>query len=530
MLMVLSGLLTVGAHPARADTPPIKLDVKLDLGADGLLAVTSTITVPEGATAEGRLPLSVPVEGNRTQNFEVSDIATTGGASTAVDADALSISAPAGESSVTYSVRGTVADGDDLQQFTWLLAAGWSAPIETLTGSFTSPTAEPDSPICAYGEIGVRRLCSLTQTDSRGSVTFQNNNLDTDNVAVFSVLLPAGTATATAEFTATVDAVGPSAVRDTAGLIAVAAAIAVALLLIGLAWLRRRADEAAGRTPGQSPELLANHQGGVAFASPDGVLPGQIGTLTTGRARPSDFGATILDLAVRNYLWVAEVAGPDGASDFQISRRAELDNAVTAFERAAVGAILPGDRESVAVAELVQSPRPVDLQTTRAAITSSLVTGGWLRRRHRAEMVGFALLGLGAVAAVVLAFAGTGVLWGVALAVLGAGLASAGRLLPSRTTSGTRLAAAIGGMRPYLTGLNPESVAPPARPVLFQRAIPYAHALGELRIWLGQWGTGDPGALDWYRALDDRPPLAGVATFAAVLDGVAAQSEAAEER
>jgi hypothetical protein len=522
LVVVLLAWLTVGTTTAHAESAPITVDVKLDLKADGVLAVTTTTTVPDGSNAVGRVPLQVPVEANRTQHFGVSDISTTGGASASVQGDALVISAPAGSSTVTYSVRGSVADGPGLQQFTWVLAAGWSAPIEKLSGTFTSPSAKPDSPICAYGQIGVRRLCSLTQTDLNGSVSFRNDNLAPADVAVFSVLLPTGTAAATAQFTPTVTASETAPASDTTGLIAVLAAAVVALVLVALAWLRRRADQNAV-TAGATVQLLAPHDGGVAFASPDGVLPGQIGTATTGHPRPSDFGATILDLAVRNYLWLAERQRSSGAMDFQISRRAPLGRETTVFERAVVEAILPDDRESVSAYELTQSSRPIDLSAAKTALTASAT--GW-RRSRRVELAGYVVLGLGAAAAVVLALLGTGALWGVAVAVLGGGVAAAGRLLPDRTTQGSRLALAVGGMRRYLAVTNPDSISPAARPVLFARAIPYAHAFGDLHNWLDRWGGAGP--VDWYRAAGDRPLPAGLPTLAALLDGVAAQSQAGQ--
>ncbi|OHU96080.1 DUF2207 family protein [Mycobacterium talmoniae] len=506
----------------------MKLDVQMNLKADGSLAVTATIAVPQGGSASDRLPLDIPVEANRVQHFQVSDLTTTGGASAQVDGRNLVISVPTGTSTVTYTVAGTVSDSPDLQQFTWLLAAGWSSPIETLTGTFVSPAAAPDSPICAYGLLGERRLCSLTQTEVAGKVTFQQNGLKSGSVAVFSVLLPSGTVTATAEFSPLAGA-GAAPAHDLGGVIAVAVATMLALLLAGFGWLRRRADDAVAHTAGATAQLLVPGDGGLAFASPDGVLPGQVGTLTTGRARPADIGATILDLAVRNYLWIAELPGQGGALDYQISRRAPLDGAVTDFERAVVDAVLPGGRENVAASELTH--RPVDLVASRSKVAASVADSGWLRRNaRRLEWAGFALLGIGAVAAACLAVLGAGVLWGVAVAVLGGGVAAAGRLLPPRTKNGTRLAAAISGMRQYLTEVNLAEVEEAARPVLFQRAIPYAHALGELRGWLARWGPSQPARAEWYRPAGDRSVLAGLPTLAAVLDGVAAQSEAIEER
>ncbi|MDF2822647.1 MAG: hypothetical protein K0R68_55, partial [Mycobacterium sp.] len=112
-------LLLTASPPAHADAP-FTLDLTLDVADDGTLQVTQTTTVPDGATATSQLPLQIAVEGNRTQHFSVSDISTEGGAQAAVDGDTLALSAPAGTSTVRYTVSGTVSDGPDLQQFTWV--------------------------------------------------------------------------------------------------------------------------------------------------------------------------------------------------------------------------------------------------------------------------------------------------------------------------------------------------------------------------------------------------------------------------
>lgn len=516
----------LGAGPVAADPSGVTVDVALELREDGALAVRSVITAPSGHSVAQRLPLDVPVEGNRTQHYTVTDVRADNGTAGVRDG-ALQVSAPGGTTTVEYTVRGSVENGPELQQLTWPLAAGYSSDIDTLTARFASPTPQPDSPLCGIGRAGERRLCTLTETDATGRVTMRQNGLPQGRVAVFTVLLPAGTVRADARFTAAT----PSAPADrsTPGLIALSAAVVVALAVAGYAMLRRRADVAAAGSAGPTADLLVPAGSGapggaVAFASPDGVLPGQIGALTDAQVRPSDIGATVLDLAVRGYLWIAELP-----SDFQISRRAPLDDAVTSAERAVVDAILPDGAESTTTGELAGGARRVEFVVARRAVRDAVTARGWRRGGDRARRVAlaFGVAGVGALVGLGCAFTGTTVLYGLAVVVLGLGLAAAALMVPDRTVSGSRLAAGLAGMRRYLIATNVGALAPAERALLFDRALPYAHAFGDLSTWIGTWGGTVDSPLDWYRSAH-ATPVAGVATLSAVLDGIAARSAAAE--
>jgi hypothetical protein len=86
-------------------------------------------------------------------------------------------------------------------------------------------------------------------------------------------------------------------------------------------------------------------------------------------------------------------------------------------------------------------------------------------------------------------------------------------------------------MRQYVSTLDPAAIDAAAQPILFERALPYAHAVGHLRVWLDRWNYAGPGPVEWYHSpTDDGPQLARLPLFAAILDGVAAQSQAAEQR
>ncbi|GIZ99439.1 hypothetical protein TTY48_40510 [Tsukamurella sp. TY48] len=509
---------TAAAGPAAAEPSGVTVDTVLELKDDGALAVSTVITAPQGKPVSQRLPLDVPVENNRTQHFSVTDAKAENGTATVADG-ALQVSAPGGSTTVTFTVRGTVADGPDLQQFTWPIAAGYTADLDKLTMRFASPTDTPDSPLCGIGQVGERRMCTLTETNASGIVTAQQNGLPRGKVAVFTTLLPAGTVKADARFSAT-SAAAPE--RSTGGLIAISVATVLAIALGGYAYLRRRSDDAAADSAGATADLLVPGGNGVAFASPDGVLPGQIGTLLDGRLRPTDVGSTVLDLAVRGYLWLAALPG----GDFQISRRVPLDGAVTAAERAVVDALLPDGAETITVSELSGGARPLDLTAVSTQTRDGVVTRGWLRSKGRAGLVApaFAIAGAGAIAALVCAFVNTGVLYAVAVLILGLGLVVAALLWPARTVAGSRLAAGVGGMRQYLASTNVSALPTEQRSVLFERAIPYTHAFGDLRGWLATWGGSTTAPLDWYRSTQG--PVAGLATLAAILDGAAAQSQA----
>lgn len=67
--------------------------------------------------------------------------------------------------------------------------------------------------------------------------------------------------------------------------------------------------------------------------------------------------------------------------------------------------------------------------------------------------------------------------------------------------------------------------------MLFERALPYAQAVGYLQPWLTRWGYAGPQQLQWYQPLPDSdPPLVRLSILAATLDGIAAQSQAANPR
>jgi hypothetical protein len=267
---------------------------------------------------------------------------------------------------------------------------------------------------------------------------------------------------------------------------------ALVLLLIGgfvLLWAARGRDARALATSAGSVELLMTEPGGrVSFASPDGVLPGEVGTVVDERVDVADVTATVVDLAVRNYLSVRAVG-----EDWEIVRRNAPDASLTDYERAVYAAVL-GDAPSVAVSSL-----RVDLSAVRDALYSDVVAREWFARRPDHDRSLWSLLGIllavaGAAGTVVLALTVGHALLGLALVVGGLGLALGARMMPARTRRGSVLVQQVRGLVEYLRNTQVADIPAADREMVLSRSLPYAVVLGEADGWARRFAGLDTSA------------------------------------
>ncbi|MCA1655130.1 MAG: DUF2207 domain-containing protein, partial [Pseudonocardiaceae bacterium] len=280
---------------------------------------------------------------------------------------------------------------------------------------------------------------------------------------------------------------------------------ALVLLLLGgfiLLWLARGRDARALATDVGPVELLMSGEDGrVAFASPDGVLPGEVGTVVDERVDVADVTATVVDLAVRNYLWIRDA----GQDDWRLVRRNPPDESLTDYERAVHTSLL-GDADEVSLSEL--KARAVDLSAVRDAMYADVVSREWFARRPDHDrslwsLVGVLLAVLGAVATVVLALTVGHALLGLALVAGGLGLALGARMMPARTSRGSVLVQQVRGLLSYLRTTEPTTIPAADREMVLSRSLPYAVVLGEASGWTARFADldtsadGTPG-IYWY--------------------------------
>lgn len=518
-IFVAVALTSTTAAGALAQPLPgtVSTEVRMKLERDARLSVTETVQVPDGKTVKRTVPLRLAVGNDLERQYQVTDAKIDGKGSTSTDDDSFSVTLEGGQSVLTYTVAGAVAPVGDALEVRWQVAGGWDTELDKVAVSFSAPDS-PTSVNCLAGPVGSSQPCTSADLADGKGVRAQEIKLGAGERVDVAIGLSAGVVPPNAVVVEQSGLAAAFALTPASG----AALGGLLVLLLGgvaLLWYLRGRDAAALASEVGAVTVLVRDQGGrVAFASPDGVLPGQVGTVVDEHVDVVDVTATVIDLAVRNYLWITEVEG----HDWQIVRRNPVDDSLSGYEKAVCEALLPHGVDAVSVSEL--RGRQIDLAVVRERLYADVVEKRWFVRRPDAERnlfwwAGIVIAVLGVVATVVLALTIGNALFGLVVAVGGVALAFGARSMPARTRRGSELLEHVRGLRGYLHGVTPDDVPEADRELVFSRSLPYAVVLGETERWLTTFGQQD---LYWYgNASDFRRSFPA---FLGALDGVLAQA------
>ncbi|WET80672.1 DUF2207 domain-containing protein [Amycolatopsis sp. QT-25] len=496
-LLVLPLLLVLSAAPAGAQgepqlpSLPNSAEISLKVERDGALSVVEAVSVPSEATMTRRIPLRTAAPHDRDRIIGIRDVVIEGAGNSELTEDEFTVKLRGGTSIVRYTVDGAVTGADGLVRVGWQVAGGWDARLELVRASFAAPSV-PNAVTCYAGPEASRAHCGAAQIAHSGLTRFSQQNLAAGQRMEISVELPAGTVPANARLEPSKTFAGAFVLTAPVGWAWGGFALALVVGAVALALLRRRDKHPGAALP---VRLLTGKDDQAAFSSPDGVLPGQVGTVLTGRADAVDLAATVVDLAVRNYLWVTEEPGE--LTGWLLVRRNPPDEQLTAFERAVFDVLLPDGRESVPLSEL-RSAR-VGIETVRDALDDSVVERRWYSRLPgRLTGIGLRVCCYGLFLTVLLALTVGYAQLGSIVVAAGAVLAVAARWLPARTGAGVRLHRRLLGVRDALLETTAAAVPKLEREVLLSRALPYALALGEQENWVaGFAGLKGPPKIYW---------------------------------
>jgi uncharacterized membrane protein YgcG len=252
--------------------------------------------------------------------------------------------------------------------------------------------------------------------------------------------------------------------------------------------------------PEQTQPLLAQETLVVEFGPPQNMRPGQLGLILDESADTKDVTATIVDLAVRGYLTIAE--GP-GKVDWTLTEKGGDTSALLPYERTLLGGLFLG-RSTVKLSDLKGTFAPTlkiaEGQIYSDALTRRLFTSNPNQARASWGCLGFALVLAGFAATVALGLAFGWGLVGLAVIVAGIALTATFPFMPQRTAAGRNLLQHTLGFRLYMTTAEKYRQQFAEKAQIFTQLLPYAIVFGCVTQWAKAFEGIDTAAANssWY--------------------------------
>lgn len=393
---------------------------------------------------------------------------------------------------VDYTIRGLIAPAQaqsGLDEFNWNpVGTGWEVPIDSATVALTGPATILRA-ACYSGDYFDLPCDAAVEGDSATyAVTQIGNGSGMQVVAGF----PSGTFVGAEPVLERRYGIGNMfpVTPWTAG-------VAGVLSALGLALVFRRTRRSArdevylGLTPGVVPapgqETTIGYQDGevpvaVQFTPPKGARPGELGTLTDATADNRDITATVIDLAVRGHLSIAQT----GKRDWTFTRNNGGDQLV-AYESQLLNRLFSAGGQ--VTTDDLKEPEYAGLMSEAK---------GALHRRVTTDLKWFTanpatVRGLAFGAGIVLVAAGVGVgflfglfgwgLVGVAGVVTGLAVIALNNRFGSRTASGSAVLAQTRGFELYLRTAEADQIRFEEGIDVFSRYLPYAIMFGVAERW-----------------------------------------------
>jgi uncharacterized membrane protein len=529
-------LALVPAQRAHAQTTGEQItdyEVTLTLRHDGSMVEHEVITYDFGATPRHGIYrdvlTSAQYDAKHTRHFRVSNIEVSASAGTPA-----SFSTSTNDSyqrikigdpnqtitgihtyTISYTVRGAATTFADHQELYWnAIGTQWPVPVNAAHVVVHAP-AKITAAACYMGPAGSGLACSVAKA-SGNNATFLQNDLASYEGLTVVVAVPPGTMAPDPQpiltkqrdlgdaFAARPDTIGPFALLTVLG-----------VGLVGfVVWRRGRdrrytgsaVDAALGNTTGADEPVPLGQEdpGPVEFAPPDGIRPGEVGTLVDEHANLVDITATIVDLAVRGWLTITEVAD----NDYELAATQNVGKGtLLAYETTVMNALF-GAGPSVRLSSLKYEFRD-EVATIEDALYDDAVTQGWYRIRpdrvrQRWSAIGIGVIVLGIVVTFVTGVVSSYAIVPLAIIVAGIALLLFAHRMPARTGRGTAMFSRVRGFRRLFVGEGEQGVREhfAEQHNIFSQYLPYAIVFGCTDRWAKVFSTLDAQALGdvtWYR-------------------------------
>jgi uncharacterized protein (TIGR04222 family) len=411
---------------------------------------------------------------------------------------------------ITYTLKGALngfRDHDEL--YLSAITTNWPVPIDDAVVRAEAPT-EITKVNCFAGPFESTQPCSIAEA-SGTSATFSQADLSSFEGLTVTVAFPKGFVPApkpileerfslARSFSLTPFTLGVG------GLLLLVVVGGWALVQYRFGRDRRYVgspvDAAFGSATGSDERvpLVGHEETPVEFVPPDHLRPGQIGTLIDFAANPLDVTATIVDLAVRQYLTIEEIEGTGWThkADWKLTKKKEPGDELKPYERELMNGLFE-DGGEVQLSDLRQK-FAARMQKVQKALMEDAKKQGWFARppsyaRAQWGCLGVLVLLLGVGLTIALAAFTHAALLGIPLVVAGILLTFGAYWMPQRTAKGTAVLRRTEGFRRFIDESEKERARFAEQKNLFSEYLPYAIVFGATEKWARA-----------FSGLDDQPP------------------------
>jgi uncharacterized membrane protein YgcG len=420
---------------------------------------------------------------------------------------------------IAYTVHGALNAFADHDELYWnAIGDEWSSPIDHATVRVTSP-GDIVGTACFQGEGGSNLPCD--EASARGD-TARFAQAQLFPYEGLTIVVGIATGAVTVQPPILEERWDPGRAFAITPVSGGAAGAVTVLGLVGfgyLAWTRGRdrryvgspVDQVLGNPHGESQRVPIGEGDAAApveFAPPEGIRPGQIGTLIDERANTLDVSATIVDLAVRGFLVIHEIPkeGLFGKPDWRLVRLQADEAGLLPYERSLLeGLFRAGDDTTLSSLRMTFAER---LAKVEEALYVDAEHHGWFatrpdKARTRWRLIGFGLTVVGVAMTVVLAATTHLGIIGVAGLVVGLVFLFGARAMPARSAKGTAMLRRVRGFRQVIATADRYFARWAEQENVFPTMLPYAIVFGLTEKWAKTFASlaADPttgGAMAWY--------------------------------
>ena len=412
---------------------------------------------------------------------------------------------------ITYQVTGAMNSFADHDELFWNVdGALWPAAKSKVEATVHLPSAAFLKGACFQGAPGSHEACNYSGAGTTANFSSTRSLPPGEEMSVVTALTKGAVTVPSPVLTPRVrtfpaDAFDINPLTVTLFLVLLAGGVG----LVAWNWWTHGRDRAyltqyyLTNDPREGPEPPFHHDPVVVeFEPPQKMRPAELGLILDESADTKDVTATIVDLAVRGFLTIAEVPGML-IPDWTFTQKAGGDaSTLLPYEKTILDALFAG-RENVTLHDLKGNFGP-----TRRAAESQIYDDAVSRRLfvsnpHQAQVAwgcfGISLVLVGGAVTFVLGQALGWGLIGVAIAITGIVMTVSGRFMPQRSATGRDLMQHTLGFRLYMTTAEKYRQQFAAKADIFTALLPYAIVFGCVSLWAKAFEGIDTSATSgWY--------------------------------